>query len=102
MDGEGYVEESSPDAEPTPVPWEEVLPEDTEADRTDILLYRYQGDDCELEVRLYGSDVYLLYDNEDAVRICTPAEYNADTYKMALDTFLAGDSDAAVRILTEQ
>ena len=101
-EGEGYVEESIPAAEPTPVPWEEVLPEDTEADRTDILLYRHQGEDCELEVRLYGNDVYLLYDNENAVRICTPAEYNADTYKLALDTFLSGDSDAAVRTLTEQ
>ena len=56
----------------------------------------YHGDDIrELEVRIYGSDVYLIYDNAGSIT-CTLAGYNADTYRYALDEFIRTNSEYAL------
>ena len=100
-DGAGFEEAFPAAVEASSDPWDEILPDDTDADRTDILLYRFSGEDRELEVRLYGDEVYLIYDDENDSKTCTQAEYSADIYKTALEEFVSGSSDTAVQLLTE-
>ena len=81
--------------EPAQSAWYDALPADTEADETDLIAYKSGDDIRELEVRIYGSDVYLIYDNAGSIT-CTLAGYNADTYRYALDEFIRTNSESAL------
>ena len=95
IDGDGQTGETGAAEEPAQPAWYDVLPADTEADETDLIAYKSGDDIRELEVRIYGSDVYLIYDNAGSIT-CTLAGYNADTYRYALDEFIRTNSESAL------
>ena len=100
---DGEVPVMTEQSEPyDPDKWDEILPDDTEPDETDILVYEKNDNTCELEIRLFGSDVYLIYDNEDGNKICAQGEYDAETYRLSLDEFINGNAESAVQRLTEK
>jgi len=89
--------------EPSSEEWDEILPdEEIEPDRTDIISYKSGDTNRELEVRLYGDDVYLISDNDDGSKTCIMAEYNSEAYKTAVYEFANGNVDVALQALTKQ
>ena len=91
-DGDAQISDyEAPTEMPEENAWNALLPVGVNPDELEVLSYNSNGHLRRLAVRLYGDDVYLLFNREDGEPTCKVAVYSADDYRQIRDDFIAAN-----------